>query len=277
MRVKLLVLLAAVVLALSMTSAGFGAWGGQVDGDQHPFVGAMYADFNGDDEITWDELVCSGSNAGPAKNGGSDVFLTAAHCVAWAPTAGIDTFWVSFDADPQEGDGIPEGLIEASSFHWDPRFGHDAGNYYDVAVLLLPAGSFGSLPRVTLPPAGYLDGLKARGELKGMVIELVGYGVVPTWHQPGGTQFAFDGLRRTSFSQVIGLSQAWLRFLQNANATGLGGACFGDSGSPQLVPGTRMVVSVTSGGNGNCNANNYNYRLDTPGAREFLGEYLTLP
>jgi hypothetical protein len=237
----------------------------------------MYADFNGDEEITWDELVCSGSYAGPATSGGFQVFLTAGHCVAWAPSAGIDAFWVSFDGDPREGDGIPEGLIEAASFRWDPRFGHDAANLYDVAVLLLPGGSVNGIEAVQLPPAGYLDGLKAAGALTGMAIELVGYGVVPTWRQPGGTQFAFDGLRRTSSSQAVGLSDAWLRLLQNAQATGRGGVCFGDSGSPQLVPGTRMVLSVTSGGNGNCNANNYNYRLDTPGAREFLGQYLTLP
>jgi hypothetical protein len=31
-------------------------------------VGAMYVDFNGDAQITWDELVCSGSYAGPSKD-----------------------------------------------------------------------------------------------------------------------------------------------------------------------------------------------------------------
>jgi len=266
-----------IALVLSASMPAMGAWGGIPDGNQHPMVGAMYADFNEDQQITWDELVCSGSFAGPSKDGGSQVFLTAGHCVAWAPDEGIDSFWVSFDPDPQEGDGVPEGLIQASAFYWDPRFGHDASNCYDSAVLLLPTGSVVGVDPVVLPPAGYLDDLKASGALKGMVIELVGYGVVPSWHLPGGTQFAFDGVRRTSSSVVIGLSKAWLRLFQNQNATGLGGVCFGDSGSPQFVPGTRMIVSTTSGGNGNCNANNYDYRLDTPGAREFLGQYLTLP
>jgi hypothetical protein len=40
---------------------------------------------------------------------------------------------------------------------------------------------------------------------------------------------------------------------------------------------TDRVVSVTTGGNGQCNANNYNYRVDTPQAREFLGQFLNLP
>ena len=274
---RVVLLVGVFALALSVPGSAFGAWGGEPDGNLHPMVGAMYADFNGDAQITWDELVCSGSYAGPSKEAESQVFLTAAHCVAWAPSEGIETFWVSFDPDPQEGDGVPEGLIEADSFVWDPRFGHDSGNLYDSAVLLLPTGSVTGIDPVVLPSPGYLDNLKASGELKGMEIELVGYGAVPSWHQPGGTQFAFDGLRRTSASVVIGLSKSWLRLLQNPNATDLGGLCFGDSGSPQLVPGTRMIVSTTTGGNGNCNANNYNYRLDTPGAREFLGQFLVLP
>ena len=53
--------------------------------------------------------------------------------------------------------------------------------------------------------------------------------------------------------------------------------CFGDSGSPQLAQGTLLVLSVTSGGNGQCNANNQNYRVDTPQARAFLGQFLNLP
>ena len=53
--------------------------------------------------------------------------------------------------------------------------------------------------------------------------------------------------------------------------------CFGDSGSPQLERGTLRLLSVTSGGNGQCNANNYDYRVDTAIARSFLGRFLTLP
>lgn len=276
-RIVLVVAALALVLAF-VPGAALGAWGGSPDGNGHPMVGMMYADFNGDGTITFDEGACSGSYAGPSRDGRSQVFLTAGHCVAWAPGAGIDTFWVSFDADPaSRAGGIPDGLIEATSFVWDMRFGHDRGNLYDSGVLLLPAGSVTGIEPVLLPPAGYLDDLKASGDLKGKVLELVGYGVVPTWHQPGGTSFAWDGQRRASSSVAIGLTAAYLRLLQQPNATGLGGVCFGDSGSPQFVPGTRMIVSTTTGGNGNCNSYNIDYRLDTPGAREFLGQYLVLP
>jgi hypothetical protein len=34
---------------------------------------------------------------------------------------------------------------------------------------------------------------------------------------------------------------------------------------------------VTSYGNGQCNSNNQNYRVDTPLARAFLSQFLKLP
>jgi hypothetical protein len=55
------------------------------------------------------------------------------------------------------------------------------------------------------------------------------------------------------------------------------GLCFGDSGAPHLDHATQLVIAVTTGGNGQCNANNINYRVDTPQAREFLGQFLNLP
>ncbi len=88
---------------------------------------------------------------------------------------------------------------------------------------------------------------------------------MPIWQQLHGTRFLFDGRRRTTTSEVKGLTLAWSLFNQSAEATDIGGLCFGDSGSPQFVPGTNMIVSTTTGGDPNCRANNYNYRLDTVG------------
>ncbi len=281
------VLVCAVIVGLLSTATpALGAWGGQPDGGQHPMVGAIYADFDGSGQITWDESFCSGSYAGPSRDGRSEVFLTAAHCLAWLPVAGFDTVYVSFDADPQETDGVPEGLIATADFAWDQRFDHDMGNLYDSAVVLLPAGSVTGITPVQLPPLGYLDQLNRSGQLKGMRFEMVGYGVVPLcWGTddppepcaPAAWLYGYDGLRRTSQAPVKALTKAWLLFNMNTNASGLGGVCYGDSGSPQFVPGTTMIVSTTTGGDSVCRAHNYDYRLDTLGAREFLGAYLSLP
>ena len=107
---------------------------------------------------------------------------------------------------------------------------------------------------------------------------MVGYGVIPVWDPAGPTTFDFDGVRRSGTSIITGLHKAMVHYNQQRNGIGTGsGVCFGDSGSPQLDRGTLLVLSVTSGGNGQCNANNLNYRVDTPQARAFLGQFLTLP
>jgi hypothetical protein len=78
-------------------------------------------------------------------------------------------------------------------------------------------------------------------------------------------------------STFTGLGKAFVKLKQN-NGIGTGsGLCFGDSGSPQIDHATQRVISVTTGGNGQCNANKYDYRVDTPQAREFLGQFLNLP
>jgi hypothetical protein len=276
MRKKTISFALVILLALIPLGSVLAAWGGEPDGSQHPMVGAMYADFDGDGEISGFELLCSGSYAGPSIDGQYDVFLTAGHCVVVAPIFGFDTLYVSFDNDVLDADG-PANLIASVGFDFDPGFGHDQGDLHDLGVVLLPAGSVTGIDPVQLPPAGYLDDLKAAGTLKDTPIELVGYGLVPFWQQPGGTQFDFTGLRLTADGTIKGLTQAWLLLNQNQNATGNGGLCFGDSGSPQFVAGTTMIVSTTTGGDANCRAHNYDYRLDTENARAFLGQYLDLP
>lgn len=253
-------------------------WGGEPDGDDHPSVGAMFYDADGDGSVGAADLVCSGAFAG--THYGHDVFLTAGHCLpppefAIPPEAGR----VSFDPDLRDGVASSIALQE---YHVMPGFGHDRGDLRDLGVLLLPAGSveaaFGSPPPVQLPPEGYLDDLKRDGELKFRTVEIVGYGVTPVWGPRGPTTFEFTGIREAGTSVVTGLRPANLLYNQNPHGIGTGsGVCFGDSGSPQLDLGTLTVMSVTGGGNKNCNAHNVNYRVDTPTAREFLGQFIALP
>lgn len=268
----------AVVVALLLLAVAPGAWavwGGQED-LTHPGVGAMYFDDDGDGSVASDTLICSGSYAGRSRDGQRDVFLTAAHCMPPAD-AGIPAgdLYVSFDRDGRNG---VASQIKVSSYHQMPGFGHDRGDLRDLGILLLPAGSATGLPAVQLPSAGYLDALKGAGDLKFMRVDLVGYGAIPVWDPPGPTFFSFDGVRRSGTSIVTGLSKSMLLYNQNRHGIGTGsGLCFGDSGSPQFAQGTLLVLSVTSGGNGQCNANNANYRVDTPQARAFLGQFLLLP
>lgn len=266
----------AAALAVALPTAAHAVWGGQAD-LAHPSVGAMYYDFQGTNVAVADGLVCSGSYAGRSTNGLNDVFLTAGHCL---PPAGLgipaNDLIVSFD--PNAGDGV-SSQITVSSYHQMPGFGHDLGDLRDLGILLLPAGSVpAGTQAVQLPTAGHLDALKSSGALQFRIVDVVGYGVIPIWEPAGPTQFAFDGVRRSGTSIITGLHKAMVHYNQNRHGIGTGsGVCFGDSGSPQFDRGTLLVLSVTSGGNGQCNANNVNYRVDTPQARAFLGRFLTLP
>jgi hypothetical protein len=276
MRKPILLALLVVAVSLIAVPGALAISNGEPDGNQHPMVGALFADFTGDGEITGDELICSGSYAGHGLGGAYDVFLTAGHCLAFTPDLGITQLYVSFDNEVLDADG-PTNLIASQAFYWDPAFGHDRGDLHDLGIVLLPAGSVVGIAPVQLPPAGYLDGFVQAGQLKNMLVEDVGYGVVPIWKQPGGTQFTFDGVRRTSISPIKGLTKSNVLYNMNHDATWLGGLCFGDSGSPQFLVGSRLIISTTSGGDGNCRSNNYNYRLDTASARQFLGQFLPLP
>jgi hypothetical protein len=268
--------LAALLAAVALPASAVAVWGGSID-TAHPNVGAMYFDFNENGTIEAGDMICSGSYAGRSKTGTHDVFLTAGHCL---PPPGFpitaDQLFVSFDGDARDGVSNP---IAAREFHQMPGFGQNFGDLRDLGVLLLPAGAVpAGITAVQLPPAGYLDALKAAGTLKFKIVDLVGYGVQPIWEPAGPTQFFFDGVRRAGTSIITGLRQQNVMYNQNRHGIGTGsGLCFGDSGSPQFERGTFRVLSVTSGGNGQCNANNQNYRVDTALSRSFLGRFLNLP
>ena len=275
---RTLAALALGVAALLLPAAASGVWGGTLD-TTHPQVGAMYFDYEETGSPRIDGLVCSGSFAGDSKDGLHDVFLLAGHCLPPAEL-GIpaSALFVSFsnNASVTDTHSLVSSPIEVQSYHQMPGFGHDLGDLRDLGVLLLPKDSAPGSP-VQLAPAGFLDTLKAQGALKFRIVDVVGYGVLPNWDDPGPTSFAFDGKRRSGTSVITGLSKADVRYSQN-NGIGTGsGLCFGDSGSPQIDQATQRVVSVTSGGNGQCNANNPNYRGDTPQARELLGEFRNRP
>ena len=271
---------ALVVTALLLPASASGVWGGPLD-SAHPQVGAMYYDYEGTGDPRIDGLICSGSFAGDSKSGQNDVFLLAGHCLPSAED-GIPAgdLYVSFSSNASVTDthDLVSDPIQVQSYHQMPGFGHDLGDLHDLAILLLPKDSVpSSLAPVQLAPAGFLDGLKKQGTLNFREVDLVGYGVTPVWEPAGPTTFGFDGKRRSGTSIITGLGKAFVRLSQN-NGIGTGsGLCFGDSGSPQIDAATNRVISVTSGGNGQCNANNHDYRVDTPQARGFLGEFLNLP
>lgn len=252
---------------------------GTFDGTTHPMVGALLYDFDANGTATNMDLLCSGAFVGPARSGighdGQDVFLTAAHCVAdLPPAAGRAKLWVTFDNDLIAA-GVT-GAVEAASVVFDPAYGHDNGDLHDLALVFLPAGAAVGISRATLPSAGRLDLMARGGGLRGKNFENVGYGADAAFKK-GRPRISYPDRRLVSTSPFMALTRTWLGLLINNDATGQGGDCFGDSGSAKFIPGTTTIVATVSWGDVNCRATSWNYRLDTPSARGFLGQYLTLP
>lgn len=238
--------------------------GGSPTGSAYGNVGALLLDFDRDGVVEGGEAFCSGSLISPT------VFVTAAHCVAWLPsTAPVH---VSFDADLMPA----PASIPASAFHYDPAYGRDMGDLHDIAVVVLPEGSTAGVQPLQLPTAGLLDELAARGGLKDQLFVNVGYGVAAS--RRGMPQFTYDGKRNYSKSPFMALQPAWLGLLMNSDATGEGGDCYGDSGSPKFFDGNPdLIVALVSTGDYPCRATTWDYRLDTPNARAFLGQFVALP
>lgn len=265
-RTLFLVPILALALALQATAAQAIVYG-EPDGNDHPNVGALIADWDEDNPGV--EQLCSGSLID------EDVFLTAAHCTVFLESLDIpnDEVWVSFD---QDVDPITKKtkLIQGTWIS-HPEFGHDQSDPKDLAVVLL-SEDVGTAPAV-VPEVGLFDEMAAKNGLKGQRFTAVGYGV----HEPetggGPPTFPFDGERWRAVSEFLSLQNAWLTLSQN-DATSDGGTCFGDSGGPNFLGAgageTNIVASVTVTGDAMCLATNKTYRLDTAVAHSFITPFL---
>lgn len=241
--------------------------GGELTGSAFPSVGALLFDYDRNGRLDGNDEWCTGSLVA------ADVFLTAAHCIVTPYTPPGSQFHVSFAPDL-----YARGIRTTAATHvvYDPAYGHDQANLHDLALVFLPSGSTRGMTPLRLPPLGALDAMAAKGALSKAMFVNVGYGV--SANRTGVPTFSYDGTRKVSLSEYMGLQPTWLGLLMNAAATGEGGDCYGDSGGPKFLEGdpTTIYATVTTG-DYNCRATTWDWRLDTPEARGFLGQYLTLP
>jgi len=235
-----------VIAALALSAPALAITGGTVDGGAHPAVGMLLAD-RGDGP----EPACSGSLIAPT------VFLTAGHCTAGLASARV---WVTFV--PQYTSASP--LLTGTAVT-DPLFGQDEKDTHDLAVVVLDAPVNGVAP-YSLPALKYL---KDDVDNWGAVIA-VGYGADQPASSRKNPTFNFDYTRRYGTADVEKVKKFEVKM-----STRNGGVCHGDSGGPELVGST--VIAVTSWGDVRCAKKAFGYRVDTPGARAFLGQFVRLP
>jgi V8-like Glu-specific endopeptidase len=263
--VKKPLLLLVLFLTVGATAAQAITYG-QPDGNGHPSTGALVYFSPSRHEY---RITCSGTLISPT------VFLTASHCTSFLEANGITDVGVTFDSqfDPSTS------TIYPGTMHTNPLYNQRQSDPGDIAVLTLDDPISGITP-VQLPTAGLLDQMKKAGTLNGTRFTSVGYGIQEPQTGPGGITNAFPMERWVATGEFDALNKAWLRISQN-QATGDGGTCSGDSGGPQFLGAgageTNTQVSITITGDSFCFATNVDYRLDTPAARAFLGQFVSLP
>jgi hypothetical protein len=157
---------------------------------------------------------------------------------------------------------------------WPYRQGESGGRDANAAYLEQAPG----ITPAQLPTAGLLDQLKASHELDDLTFTAVGYGTVREDKTGGPHSLFFDGVRRYALQSALNLEKAWLLLSMNPS-TGSGGTCYGDSGGPHFLGGVQsnLIVSITITGDVWCRATDKTCRIDTPAARAFLDDFVTLP
>ena len=257
---------------------------GQPDGNNHPYVGLLVFDV-APGVPGWR---CSGSLIAP------NVVLTAGHCTDGAVAARFWTYEdVTYDHVPfplypygGPGSGAVEGTPNTNPKYRSPENPYGGGNglpafsYRDTGVVVLDEPIVLS-EYAALPSAGQVDGLKNKTP-----IDFVGYGVSEQAQIPGSLlpqpppYYRWGGPRVRLYapSELVSgkfvHSAEYMRLALNPGG-GSGGTCFGDSGGPDLLGGTNVVLAVNSYvTNINCSGVGYSARVDIPEVLDWINGFL---
>ncbi|MCP3935039.1 MAG: S1 family peptidase [Actinomycetia bacterium] len=257
------------VLAASVVPAGAVTRGGELDGDDHSYVGLMVATIGG--APAWR---CSGALISPT------IYVTAGHCTFGADGAEL---WFASDLEPDPaGDhnypftGEVSGTPYASPDYIDAAFW-----YADVGVVVLDE-PVDLDEYAELADVGAVDGLA--GGRKRANIDAVGYGlqkIIANSQGPGDKMYQDDKTRYQATLMLvntrgvagIGPINPDRSFTMSGDAKH-GGTCFGDSGGPILISETNQIVGVNSFGmNGNCAGIGGAYRVDSTDVQGWINSF----
>lgn len=245
-----LIVVSLLITLLAMAVPAYAITNGELDGNRHPNVGGLVA-AKAYSDGTW--LYCTGTLVSPT------VFVTAAHC-----DEGTARVTMTFDPDYQAGDPTYTG-----TWYADPLYGQQQSDPHDLAVVVFDKPIKGIVP-ARLPAADSLSNLSGS-----QTFTSVGYGAYEVTNEPGGHQYLYNDVRMVAVGTLNSINPAWLRVSMNP-AKGDGGTCYGDSGGPNFLGTTDILAATTITGDAICRSTNVTYRLDTPAARAFLGQFVAL-
>jgi hypothetical protein len=201
--------------------------GGQYDGQHHPYV-AMLIPPGSSTPSCSGVLVKQGS--------GNSVVLLTAHCFAGTGRRSGTGYTLTFDPTARADSARAPG-----TFYIDPRY-RRPGDVHDLAVFVLARRAPAAAAR--LAPVGYLDRAG------------------PSSLTTVGAGDPHRGQRRSAAEVTSGRDSSW-QYLR----PGTGNSCDFDSGGPDLMPGSAVVVALTD--QGTCSWDQ-DLRVDTGEAHHFV-------
>ena len=269
---KSFIIAALIAVLLVMVGVVSAITWGVPDGNAHPHVGTLL--FQRPDGF----FSCSGTMMS------STVMLTAGHCVEEAGEENIKT-WVNFapqisfegiDDYPTTQAFLDANWLPVADVQAHPQFNDFAEfpNTYDVGVVILAhpynPGVYGHLPSL-----GLLDGVLSSRNRRNNRFTVVGYGdqgLIPPFAQADYERYQGE-VRLIELNSNSNGDQQSAKFTNNPGRTS-GGTCIGDSGGPVFYGNSTTVVAVVSWGITPCIGVDYQFRIDTAVAQNFLRQYI---
>jgi secreted trypsin-like serine protease len=257
-----LALVLALTMAIGGTTVTSAITDGDLDGNDHPFVGLMVA-FD-DEGPLWR---CSGTLISPT------LFLTAGHCTE-APAIHAEIWFDADLTDAAAHDYPNQGDVGGTPFP-HPQYTPDAFYLYDLGVVVLDEP-------VAMPAYGELPGLDQldqyeKGGKKKVTFTSVGYGLQKSFPTAAAWKNQALRIRMVAHPKLIQINRGIVgdfSILLSNNAH-TGGTCFGDSGGPNFIGDSLVIAGVTSyGRNSTCAGTGGVYRVDRADDLDWLEGFL---
>ena len=257
---------------------------GQLDGTAHTYVAMVVAYYDYVDENGAPQQLPLWRGSGTLIS--PRVVITAGHVVGFEPGSGITptSMRVYFESDVR-GTGYP-----FTGGHTGTPMAHPGWNGYltlpnshDIGAVILDTpvvmAEYGQLPAL-----GLLDSMALQRGKQETTFDVVGFGVQYIRQSPKGIiKLQADPVRYHGVVSLVNLKSALVDgynlfvTADQGKGNGSGGIAFGDSGGPVFLPGSNIMIGVTSFGlNMQATGPGGAFRADTIEAQTFIQSVLAI-